>query len=363
MIGLLFLAAVNSLALGPTNDRVKLVFSIDQGFGNGIVVNEDVAAMRRILDVLATLRPRYDAYALFEPQVRDRGKLDRMLDLCVAADIPFVLDAHSSDAMTLGTSTTQNAPADGPHGVAISPADLAAYKRRYGRHLAGLRIMEPFSMDFTVRAIRTTNPEWKGSGWKMPADDYFQAKFVRPFLEFARDHRMFVQWSDSHWYRFAPWDKPLKGHEDTLRTLLGEFPGLITVTYANNEPEEKSVPRLSNWHEAVAPFVAAGAAGFGLSNQSWLRPDETSCPIEDIVAWTRRAIELDCRLIQFEPVWYLFELPRGTFGWGNYTADPKWKDSGAPRPAFRELRRVLLDAASNRTSPATTTSAPVDRAR
>ena len=31
------------------------------------------------------------------------------------------------------------------------------------------------------------------------------------------DHRMFVQWSDWHWYRFASWDAPLKQQEEELR--------------------------------------------------------------------------------------------------------------------------------------------------
>lgn len=320
----------------------KLVFSIDQGFGNGIVVNRDMEAMKRIIAELKSLRPRYDVYALFEPQVKDRSSLDAMLDLCVAHDVPFVLDAYSSDAMTLGTSTAQNAPADGPHGIALSLADLARYKERYPRHLAGIRFMEIMSQDFTVRAIRTTNPEWKGKDWQMPADAFWQPRCAAEFLRFARDHGMFVQWSDWHWSRFAGWDAPLKDHEADIRRLLGEFPGTAIVTYANNEPNEQSVPRLMNWHEAVAPFVEAGAAGFGLSNQAWLRREETKCPPEDLVAWTGRALELECPLIQFEPVWYFFKLPRGAFGVADYTRDEGFKDSGSPLPAFNRLKRALL---------------------
>jgi len=303
-----------AMAGGAEPAKVKLVFSIDQGFGNGIVVNRDVEGMKRIIAALDTLRPAYDVYPLFEPQVKDRVSLEKMLDLCAAADMPFVLDAYSSDAMTLGTSTAHNAPADGPHGIAISLEDLTRYKKRYGRHLAGLRFMEIMSQDFTVRAIRSTNPEWKGKDWKMPEDDFWQPRYARDFLRFARDNRMFVQWSDWHWLRFAPWDTPLKQREADIRRLLGEFPGIVIVTYANNEPSEQSVPRLMNWHEAVAPFVAAG---FGLSDQSWLRKDDTKCPIEDIVAWAKRALELKCPLIQFEPAWYFFKLPRGTFGLGD----------------------------------------------
>jgi len=339
-----------AMAAGPTrtaaDQPVRLVFSIDQGFGNGLVVNHDTAGMKRIIAALKTLRPQYQVYALFEPQVADKRKLDAMLDLLVAAEVPFVFDVYSSDAMTLGTTTPQNAPADGPHGVAISIEQLAAYKRRYGRHLAGMRIMEVFSQDFTVRAVRTTNPEWNTANWKLPPDDFFQARIARPFLQFARDQRMFVQWSDWHWQRFAPWDQPQKAREADLGKLLGEFPALVTVTYANNEPQEHSAARLNNWHEAVEPFVAAGARGFGLSDQAWLRKDETKCPVAEVIAWAKRAIALKCRYLQFEPVWYFFELPRGTFGRGDYTKDPRWQASGSPRPAFEALAGALLTAGS-----------------
>jgi hypothetical protein len=336
------LMATLALVAAPQQPKVKLVFSIDQGFGNGLVINHDLAGMKRIIKGLNTLRPQYEVYALFEPQVKDRAALDAMLDLCVAADMPFMFDAYSSDAMTLGTSTSQNAPADGPHGIAITIEDLTRYKQKYGRHLAGLRFMEIMSQDFTVRAVRTTNPEWKGKDWKMPADDFWQPEMARRFLRFAHDNKMFVQWADWHWLRFAPWDKPLKEREEDIRKLLGEFPGVVIITYDNNEPNEDSVARLMNWHEALTPFVAAGASGFGLSDQSWLRKDDTKCPVKDIVVWAKRALELRCPLIQFEPVWYFFKLPRGSFGLEDYTKDPAWKDSGAPLPNFDTLRKALL---------------------
>jgi hypothetical protein len=151
-----------------------------------------------------------------------------------------------------------------------------------------------------------------------------------------------VQFSDWHWLRFAPWDKAQKPNEEALHNLLQEFPDLVTVTYANNEPSEDSVPRIKTWHEAVQPLVNKGAAGFGLSNQSWLRKDDTKCPPEDILAWTRRALELDCKFIQFEPAWYFFNLPRGTFGRSDYTSSPKWKNRGQATKAFKLLRQTLM---------------------
>lgn len=342
------------LALGPAaqpasgQDRVKLVFSIDQGFGNGVVVNRDAVAVRRIAECLKTLRPRCDVYALLNPHVKDKSNLDVILNVLAAEEIPFVFDACSSDSITLGTTTAFNAPADGPHGVAISLEDLARYRNRYGKLLAGLRFMEMQSMDFTIRAVRTTNPEWNTAGWTLPAGDFFQAGILKPYLAFAREHRMFVQWSDWHWTRFHGWDKPLAAQEKAIAALLREFPGLVTVTYANNEPKEDSVPRLNTWHEAIEPLLAAGAAGIGLSDQAWLREPETGCPPTDVVAWAKRALTLKCRYIQFEPAWYFFELPRGSFGREDYTGKPEWQRRGLPREAFQTLARAMLDAAQTR---------------
>jgi hypothetical protein len=53
---------IAALTLGASAESAngKLVFSIDQGFGNGIVVNRDVEGMKRIIAALGTLRPAYD---------------------------------------------------------------------------------------------------------------------------------------------------------------------------------------------------------------------------------------------------------------------------------------------------------------
>jgi hypothetical protein len=321
--------------------RTRLVFSMDQGFGNGLVVNRDLQAAQRMSRAVKSLRPDYDVYFVLNPQLADKAALEAVLDMLASEDVPFVLDVYTSDSQTLGTSTAHNAPADGLHGISISLDQLAALKRKYGRHLAGLRFMEVFSMDFINRAVKTTNPEWNTAGWKVPEDSFFQADLARPFLQFAKEHRMFVQWSDWHWSRFAPWDAPLKAHEAAMRGLLGEFAETVFVTYANNEPEEKSIPRLGNWHEAVEPFLAAGAAGIGLSDQAWMRDPEMSCPIEDLIAWARQARRLGCTYLQFEPAWYFFKLPRGTFGRVDYRKDPKWQDSGAALETFVQLKRAL----------------------
>jgi hypothetical protein len=337
-----------SPATSPAGRKTRLVFSLDQGFGNGIVVNADRAGTRRICRAVKSLRPAYEVCLLLNPQVADKRSFDTVLDVLVAEGVPFVFDVYSSDSQTLGTSTAWNAPADGPHGISITIEALAAYRTKYPRHLAGLRFMEIFAEDFTNRAIRTTNPEWNTAGWKLADDAFFQPAMARPFLKFARDHALFVQWSDWHWSRFAPWDAPLKQQEDTFVGLLSEFPGLVTVTYANNEPHSASSPRLKNWQEAVQPFVRSGARDIGLSDQAWMRDPEVSCPPEELVTWALQAVRLGCRYLQFEPVWYFFKLPRPSGGREIYTDSPAWRDSGAALPAFEQLRSALQNVAHSR---------------
>ncbi len=336
-------AAFGSVNLRKPQEKVKLIFSVDQGFGNGIVVNDDKLAMKRIIDALQTLRKRYDVYLLLNPMVRDQAKLEDILNTIAARHMPFVLDVYSSDGETLGSSTPQNAPYDGAHGVTISLSNLRKYKAKYGKLLAGLRLMEVFSEDFTVRAIKTTNPEWKQPGMKIPTDDFFQPKIADEFIKFAKDNRMFVQFSDWHWSAFAAWDKPQIENEAEFASILRQYPGVVTVTYANNEPNEDSMKRIGNWWDSVDKFAADGAAGYGLSDQSWMRKNEMACPVSDIIEWAKSALGRGCKMIEFEPVWYFFKLPVGSFGVRNYVDDPAWLNRGMATSNMRALTKALMD--------------------
>ncbi len=192
-----------------------------------------------------------------------------------------------------------------------------------------------FAEDFTVRAVRTTNPEWGRPCWKLPEDDFFQPSLAERYLKLASETGLFVQFSDWHWKAFAGWDSHQQERERQLTRLLKQYPGMVTVTFANNEPSETSVPRLQDWETAVRSFVKDGAAGFGLSCQSWLRRDETACPPEEFASWALSALNKGARYVQFEPAWYLFHLPRGTFEVQPYTDSPEWASRGRPRDSFR----------------------------
>ena len=333
------LAETLALASEPAAPRVRLLFSVEQGFGNGLVVNGDTNAVGRILRALKVLQPRYEVLAVFNPQLQDKRRLEAALDQAVLEKVPFYLVAQSSDGMTLGSRSPPNDAADPAHGFTLGLAQLKDYKRRYGRFLAGIQFFEVFSQDFTLRAGLTKEPGWIDPHWKLPAanDGFFRPDLAAPYLDFARAENMQVQWSDWHWTHFAGWDTDQKPQEEQFKQLLGRFRGLISVCYANNEPQEQSAARLLNWQEAMLPFVRAGAKDFGLSCQSWLRKDETRTGVQDMIDWSKRALDLGCTMIQYEPAWYFFQAPRGVFA-------PDWHpdgDYGAPTPQFKALARFL----------------------
>lgn len=334
----LFLMASGVRAASSGSD-IRLVFSLDQGFGNGVVVNDDQVAVKRIVEALQPLSAKYKVYALLNPQVRDRAKFDRVLDILVAEKMPFVFEVQSSDTMTIGSVVDHCKPHDPRHGVSISLPDLRSYKKRYGKWLAGIRFMEVLAHDFTVRAVKTTNPEWGKPNWKLPRDSFFQPGIVEGFLQFAKQNGMFAQWSDWHWITYADWDKPQQATEDKLHAVLRRFPGIVTVTYANNEPNGDSTKRLPDWERCITKFE--DTAELGLSDQSWLGSDVT-CPVGDIISWAESALDKGFRYVQFEPAWYFFRLPRGTFGVQDYTEDPAFADRGRATDNLLALEKALL---------------------
>jgi hypothetical protein len=338
----LFLTIAYLMLLGcsswATEPKVRLLFSMDQGFGNGIVANGDMEALNRMVTALEPLRAKYKVSVLLNPMIKDKQRLKLALDSLVKLEMPFVLDVISSDSFTLGANGPANAPFDSSHGLSISVEQLADLKTTYGASLIGLRFMEIFGQDYGIRAMKTTNPELKRPGDKLPADTFFRPDLAEGFIRFAKEHAMFVQWADFGWMPFSPWDKEMPRYTNQVKALLRQHPGVVTITYNNNEPNEGSIPRLSTWHTAVESFPKDGAAGYGLSNQSWLhnftymdtKPDE-------IIAWTQSALDKNCRLIQFEPAWYFFNLPAATFELGDSTKVSVGTKPGEAREPLKQL--------------------------
>jgi len=323
-------------------EGVSLVFSIDQGFGNGVIVQDDQEALARMVDALEPLKAKYNVCVVLNPMVKDRKKLGRTLDTLQSRGMGFVFDVYSSDSQTLGSCTEFNAPHDPEHAVSISIKDLAAYKKRYGKFLAGLRCFEVLAQDFTVRAAKTTNPEWLRPCTKIPKDNVFQPKIAERYIRFAKENGIWLQWSEWHWFEFASWDAPIQGYEKTLASLMKKYPGVVIPTYANNEPNSNSSGRIENWDKSVSKFLNSGAVSFGLSNQSWMSSSEMECPPEDIILWTKSALNKGGRLIQFEPAWYFFKLPRGSFEAHDYKSDAEWNNAGEARQALTKLIDFLV---------------------
>lgn len=323
--------------------RTRLIFSIDQGFGNGIVANGNVEALHRMVTAVEPLRAGYEVSMLLNPMVKDKERLKAVLDVLVARKISFVFDVYSSDSFTLGANGPANAPFDSSHGLSISMEQLATYKTTYGEWLAGLRFMEIFGQDYGIRAMKMTNPELKRPGDILPDDTFFRPDLAEGFIRFAKEHAMFVQWADFGWMPFSPWDKEMPRYTEQVKALLRQHPGVVTITYNNNEPNEASIPRISTWHTAVEHFPKDGAAGYGLSNQSWLHNftymDTTS---DEIIAWTQSALDKDCRLIQFEPAWYFFHLPLATFELGDSNHVAEGIEPGEGRESLKNLISALL---------------------
>jgi hypothetical protein len=350
-----FLAGVIAFlgAAHAAEAKTRLVFSIDQGFGNGVVANGDVEAITRMVQALEPIRERYNVSVLLNPMIKDKQRLKLALDSLVKLKMPFVLDVISSDSFTLGANGPANAPFDSSHGLSISVEQLADLKTTYGASLVGLRFMEIFGQDYGIRAMKTTNPELKRPGDKLPTDAFFRPDLAEGFIRFAKEHAMFVQWADFGWMPFSPWDKEMPRYTDQVKALLHQHPGVVTVTYNNNEPNEGSIPRLSTWHTAVEHFPNDGAAGYGLSNQSWLHNfTYMDTKSDEIIAWTQSALDKNCRLIQFEPAWYFFNLPAGTFELGDSTKVPDGTKPGEARVPLKQLIGFLSTTTPPRESEA-----------
>ena len=339
----LFLAlAILGSSIVAAQPKTRLIFSIDQGFGNGVVANDDVTALNQMVNTLEPLRAEYEVSVLLNPMIKDKVRLTLALDTLVALKMPFVLDVISSDSFTLGANGPANAPFDSSHGLSISVQQLAELKKTYGASLVGLRFMEIFGQDYGIRAMKTTNPELKRPGDKLPDDTFFRPDLAEGFIRFAKDNGMFVQWADFGWMPFSPWDKAMPNYTEQVKALLRKYPGIVSITYNNNEPNEASIPRLSTWHTAVENFPKDGAAGYGLSNQSWLHNiTYMDTKPEEIIAWTQSALDKDCRLIQFEPAWYFFNLPAGTFELGDSKNVPPGTQPGEARASLKQLMDFL----------------------
>ncbi|MBV9858971.1 MAG: hypothetical protein JO038_02540 [Alphaproteobacteria bacterium] len=318
-----------------------LVFSIDQGFPNGPVQNDDASGLRRAIDDLKRFATNYDTYALLAADQRNKTYLDAAFDLLSQNDVPFILEALSSDATTLEAGT---APYDRSHGQELSISELQEYKARYGSHFAGIRLHELFSMNFTIHASKFHGQDWANAFKKnWPDDDYFQSSLVEAHFRFAAQNRMFTIFSDWLWsfnHKAMPPDVKQQQYESQLRSLIGRFPNTVIVTYANNEPGGHS--RGVDWLPAMREYVEYRARGYGLSDQAWLCDnDEIHCPIDEVVDWAKAAFRGGVMLVETEPYWYWWKFPKGQMERNDYAQYPNYRTRGDATPNLYRFAAAL----------------------
>lgn len=322
----------------PTMDYLKkqaLVFQLDQGFGNGMIQNQDWLGLQRVIDNLKVFQTKYEVYAVLSARQSDKAKLDLALDMLVKNNIPFVLEVYASDALTLGKDTV-NSPFDASHGRAMSLDQIQQYKNKYGKNFAGLRALEVFGQNYTVLACQKLGVNWCDAYKQyLPTDNFYQKSFLEDYIKLAKNSGMFVLFTDWYWSAYHAWDfdkdtVKQSQNEQELKDLVKAYPNTVVVMYANNEPAEAARTKMASWEQVVKPYADLGAKGFGLSNQSWMCAGETSCPVDELVSWANDAFAKGALVVQTESYWYWWNFPKGLIGLqsSNYTQDSQWADRG-----------------------------------
>ncbi len=354
------------LLQGPaaaSQNKVALVFELDEGWGDGVIQNQDSVALKRILSQAKVFDARFATYALLPDAAADRSKLTKVLDALKAEGVPFLLEAESSDTIALNANAA-NAPYDAAHGFGASVAELEALRAKYGPLFAGLRFMEVFGMNQQIVGCKHFGASWcQRFSHVTPRDNFFDKSLIAPYVAFAHRNSMIVLWGDHYWganydpkretYDGLPYfskaapvtpeifDNEMKQpqNERDVQALAAKYPGVIVALYDNNDASggvDNSAPKIDTWETRILrPFVATGSfKGFGLSDQSWLCPQRvrdsngTQCPVKGVIAWAKKALAEGAIVIETEPVWYWFNLPPGEIAPRDYTRDPRWADRG-----------------------------------
>jgi hypothetical protein len=360
-----------------------VMFSLDQGFINGLIANAHQpgwpAAMQRILDVLLYFSRRFTVCALLSPTIKDslKDRLERVLDALHEAGVPFAFEVYASDIGTMcqeqprfSTSVCGCPPQEHhcpearryqsmvrhPHGTSDDHRYLDYYAEKYKGTFIGMRIFEILSLHWAswVKANCERVP------W--PSTPYDQA-VMREYLDFARDHRLFVFWTDNKWnnpyeyfYPACESAVPIRVVRQDVRLLAEDYPGLMYLGYSNNEGVRTHSGhgyyphnyRLTNWHRRLEGI--GNLKGTALSNQTWTTDGHTmlfdeTLPPEEFAVWIADAFNRwGTSIVQLEPFYYLFKWDR------TVTADLEdakdlgatpWDEAGAATDNLRAVADLL----------------------
>lgn len=351
------------------DSRKKLIFSIDQSFGNGIVVNNDLVATKAIANALLPLTDKYNVYALLNPMTSNKQNLYNVLDTLVDNNIGFVLDVYTSDSSSLGLCTP-GYPAGftnpfGTSSLSIPLADLQYYKNRYGAFFAGIRIMEMLGQDnaYFYGHSDSNRPCWMNFIPYQSQYAVFQKESIESILQFSQSHGMFVQISDWNWSFAAGASKHSLPYEQNIRDAVQSVGGAqahVYFTYDNNgtfanafwnqttQQADWNAANNSDWYKWAPGLRQVSGLGnqtrIGLSDQSWACQTELTCPAGNIITWAWGGLNNGVQLLQFESAWSLFNLPVGSFYQSDYTAETAYSPSlrGQPKDTFNQLSHFLL---------------------
>ena len=328
--------------------KQALVFQVDQGFGNGIIQNEDATGLQRVINTLKAFQSKYEVYVTLSSRQTDKTKLTWALNMLAQNDIPFILEVYASDALSTGVDSVNN-PYDIQHGRELSVAQLQQYKNQYGSEFAGVRALEVFAVNGTVLACQQLGVNWCDSFKQyLPTDRFYQKSFLEDYVKFAHQNGMFLLFTDFYWAVYHPWSFDLTvvnqpQNEQDLQDLVKAYPNTVVVAFANNEPLQISMTKMNTWESVVQPYVQYGAKGFGLSDQSWMCTDEINCPASTLSNWASSAFNNGAIIVQTEPYWYWWNFPVGAIGPqnSNYTADQQWANRGYANANLATLANAL----------------------
>jgi hypothetical protein len=369
----------------------RLVFSLDQGFLNGVVANADqpgfVAAFGEVIQVLKDFQAAgYHVVALLNPGIRQslKGRLVKVLDLLKDQQIPFMFDIYSSDTNSMCTRQPRfsqchasfEGPVAGPGYIAMQkhptgdPTDnnsVDFYAARYGPLFEGLRVFEILSVYWSQKVAEACE------GKELPVPAY-QAGIVEDLIDFTEgpQSNRYVFFTDNKWHNpyerywtgcahpdFSTWD-PIDDVKSDIQLLVNNNEaGRVLLGYSNNEGVRDHADgyyphnyRLKNWQQPLIDVRTATGnrlKGIGLSNQTWSTDghrmlfDET-LPPEELAIWTADAFDKGARLVQLEPFYYLFKWDRMQLAdWEsamNLTATP-WSEAGKPTPELRRFAELM----------------------
>jgi hypothetical protein len=182
-------------------------------------------------------------------------------------------------------------------------------------------------------------------------DPFYQKKFVEEYAKFSKNNGMFLLFSDHYWLAYQTDTASVQlasvakqsTNEQELRDIVKAYPDTIVIAFANNEWNEASKSKMDTWQNSLQLTTISGAKGFGLSDQSWMCNDETTCPSSLLANWAVNAFAKNAILVETEPYWYWWKFPKGVTGLqsSNYTIDSQWSDRGFATENLQALAQAL----------------------